>query len=148
MEDFAKKARKAGAKMSFALATLALVFTLGLSAVPSVSVFAGDDAKNACSGASDKGLMGYKNCGRGTNSPDNLFGDGGWITTIINIALFIVGIASVIMIIYSGIRYTTSRGEGKAVESAKNTMLYAIMGLIIAIVAYALINFVISSIAK
>ena len=131
---------------AFAVAGVALVFSLGLASI----VPAAADTKCLGDGKTPvtPSLMDYQNCGQGNNTPNNLFGSGGWITTIINIALFIVGIASVIMIIYSGIRYTTSRGEGKAVESAKNTMLYAIMGLIIAIVAYALINFVISSIAK
>ena len=80
----------------------------------------------------------------GDGTPDELFGTGGIFTTIINIILFIVGILSVIMLIYGGIRYATSAGESGRVTSAKNTVLYAIVGLIVAILAYAIVNFVIT----
>ena len=82
----------------------------------------------------------------GNGQQNNLTGSGGVITTIINIMLFVIGIACVIMIVYGGIRYTISRGEPEAVKSAKNTILYAIVGLVIAILAYAIVNFVIGGI--
>lgn len=66
----------------------------------------------------------------------------------INIMLFIVGMASVIMIIYGGIRYTVSAGNESSVKTAKNIILYAIVGLVISILAYALVNFVITNLAK
>lgn len=59
--------------------------------------------------------------------------------------LFLVGVLSVIMLIFGGLRYIISRGESKAVESAKNTILYAIVGLIVAIMSYAIVNFVVTS---
>ena len=59
--------------------------------------------------------------------------------------LFIIGAISVIMLIIGGIRYTTSNGDQQAVQNAKNTILYAVVGLVIAILAFAAINFVISS---
>ena len=87
------------------------------------------------------------NCAAGNGQQTgSLFGSGGIITNVINIMLFIVGILCVIMIIYSGIRYVTSRGDPKEVEGAKNTLMYAIVGLIIAIVAFALVNWVFTSI--
>lgn len=60
--------------------------------------------------------------------------------------LFIVGFLSVIMLIFGGLRYIISGGNSAAVTSAKNTILYAIVGLIIAIFAYAIVNFVIGSV--
>ena len=46
------------------------------------------------------------------------------------------------MIIYGGIQYTTSAGDSGKVTNAKNTILYAIVGLIVSILAYAIVNFV------
>lgn len=66
----------------------------------------------------------------------------------VNIMLFAVGILAVIMLIYGGIRYVLSGGDSGAVSSAKKTILYAVVGLIVAILAYAIVNFVITTIAK
>lgn len=65
------------------------------------------------------------------------------IGTVVNTMLFIVGVLAVIMIIYSGIRYITAHGDKGQVESAKNTLIYSIVGLVVAIVAYAIVNWVI-----
>ena len=75
--------------------------------------------------------------------PTELFDDGGIVTTVINTMLFIVGILAVIMIIYAGIRYTTAHGDKGQVESAKNTLMYSIVGLVVAIIAYAVVNWVV-----
>ena len=68
----------------------------------------------------------------------------GIFTDIVNAALFLIGAISVIMIIYGGIRYTISGGDAKNVTAAKNTILYAIVGIIVAILAFAIVNFVIT----
>ena len=65
------------------------------------------------------------------------------VGTVVNTMLFIVGVLAVIMIIYSGIRYITAHGDKGQVESAKNTLIYSIVGLVVAIVAYAIVNWVI-----
>lgn len=64
---------------------------------------------------------------------------------IVNILLFLLGAIAVIMIVIGGIRYATSNGDQSAITSAKNTILYAVIGLIVAIMAYAIVNFVIQS---
>jgi hypothetical protein len=81
-------------------------------------------------------------CAKGAETPPTLFGDGGIFTTIVNILLFIIGAISVIMLIIGGIRYTISGGDSSAVTSAKNTIMYAIVGIIVAVLAYAIVNFV------
>lgn len=81
----------------------------------------------------------------GNNLPTTLTGTGGVFTTVVNIALFIIGALSVIMLIYGGIRYTVSGGDSGSVTSAKNTILYAIIGLVVAIFAYAIVNWVIGA---
>lgn len=65
---------------------------------------------------------------------------------IINTLLFITGMVAVIMIVIGGLRYVTSNGDQNAVSSAKNTVLYAIIGLVVAIMAYAIVNFVVTNI--
>ena len=82
---------------------------------------------------------------RGEGQSANLFGDNGIFKVITNAALFIIGAVSVLMLIYGGIRYTISAGDSKAVTDAKNTILYAIIGIIVALLAYAIVNFVLSS---
>ena len=82
---------------------------------------------------------------RGTQQPANLFGDTGVFSTISSVLLFIVGAIAVIMIIIGGLRYVISGGDATQVQAAKNTILYALVGIIIAILAYAAVNFVIGS---
>lgn len=77
--------------------------------------------------------------------PSDLFGETGAFKQITNTILYIVGIVAVVMLIVGGIRYVVSGGDSKKVTDAKNTVLYAIIGLVIAFFAYAIVNFVISS---
>lgn len=77
--------------------------------------------------------------------PRDLFGDNGVFKQVTNTILYIVGIIAVIMLIIGGIRYVTSGGDAKKVTDAKNTVLYAIIGLVIAFLAFAIVNFVISA---
>lgn len=77
--------------------------------------------------------------------PENLFGDAGVFKTITNTVLYIVGVVAVIMLIIGGIKYVISGGDAKKVTDAKNTVLYAIIGLIIAFLAFAIVNFVITT---
>ena len=66
------------------------------------------------------------------------------VKNIVNIFLYAVGVLSVIMLIWGGIRYTTSAGDSNKVTSAKNTVLYAVVGLVVAILAWAIVNMVIT----
>lgn len=77
--------------------------------------------------------------------PSDLFGDNGVFKQITNTILYIVGIVAVIMLIVGGIRYVVSGGDAKKVTDAKNTILYAIIGLIICFLAFAIVNFVIAA---
>jgi len=70
---------------------------------------------------------------------------GGLIRNIINILLYLIGAIAVIMIIIGGIRYTTSNGDASNTKSAKDTILYAVVGLVVAILAFAIVNFVLTS---
>ena len=65
------------------------------------------------------------------------------VKNVINILLWAIGIVSVIMLIIGGFRYVTSNGDSSQVTAAKNTIMYSVIGLIIAIFAYAIVNFVV-----
>lgn len=67
---------------------------------------------------------------------------------ITNIILYIMGAVAVIMIIIGGFRYVTAGGDSGSVTAAKNTILYAVIGLIVALLAYAIVNFVVDSFSK
>ena len=67
------------------------------------------------------------------------------IRRIVNLLSVIVGIVAVIMIIIGGFRYVTSGGSDASVTGAKNTILYAVIGLIIVALAQLLVNFVLSN---
>lgn len=93
----------------------------------------------------DGGAVGGVNAARGTGVPSNLAnGDGSIIRRGINLMLYGIGILSVVMLIYGGFLYIVSGGQKEKVTSAKNTILYAVIGLLIAIFAYAIIHFVIN----
>jgi len=79
------------------------------------------------------------------NQPESLFGLNGIFTTISNLLLYTIGALSVLMIIVGGIRYVLSGGKEASVTKAKNTVLYAIIGLIVALLSYAIINFVLDT---
>jgi hypothetical protein len=75
-------------------------------------------------------------------------GDQVWtvLKGIINLLITIAGIVSVIMIIVGGIKYSTSGGDAKAISSGKDTLVYAVVGLVISVMAFAIVNFVLGKI--
>lgn len=64
------------------------------------------------------------------------------IRNIINILLYIVSVVSIIMIIVGGMRYILSSGDSGKVASAKNTVVYAAVGLIVAVFSWVIVNLV------
>jgi len=124
---------------------------LGLLMVPMMVLSIASTA--GATAASDKMKDGAGNINTGAtclftkideNNPENNCEDG-VVTKGINTALFVIGALAVIMLIYGGIRYTISAGDSKQVEAAKNTILYAIIGIIVALLAGAIVNFVLTN---
>lgn len=123
-----------------ALASFAGSTALALVAVfvpTSGTVFAQNSAQDGVDAANPGG-----------NVPTTLFGQDSIFTTIVNVLLFVIGAISVIMLIIGGIRYTISAGDSGNVTAAKNTIMYAIIGLVIAFLAFAIVNWVLGSITK
>ena len=133
------------------LQSLLIVPVLALG-VGFAAVIPANNASAACTGT-DLSLQGGATCAQGKDQQGNascLFGGvgcsgDGIFKTITNVLLFLIGAISVIMLIIGGIRYVVSGGDSSAVTGAKNTILYAIVGIVVAILAYALVNFVIGS---
>lgn len=88
-------------------------------------------------------------CPDGVSGSSAICGDESEATDVvgrlINVFLFVIGALSVIMIVHSGLKYTTSRGDPEQIKSAKNTLLYAVTGVIVALLAYSIVNFVVGA---
>jgi len=70
------------------------------------------------------------------------------IKTVINIFSFVVGVVAVIMIIVGGFRYITSGGDSGNVSNAKNTIIYAIIGLVVVALAQLIVQFVLNRVTS
>lgn len=115
----------------------ALVAGVSTAVAPTSSVF----AINVFDGCGNGGNGNAAVCkAAGTDNATSM------TTNIINTMLFILGILTVIMIIFGGIRYVTSAGDASKVKAAKDTVLYSVVGLVVAILSYAIVNFVVVSI--
>lgn len=68
------------------------------------------------------------------------------VASIISALLWIIGAIAVIMIVIAGIKYTTSNGDANKIQSAKNTLLYAVIGVVVAVLGQAIIIFVVDRI--
>ncbi len=96
-------------------------------------------AEGTCDSASSCAKSGADEVGSTGSSSTSV---GGIIKTVVSIMLFLLGAICVIMIIIGGIRYATSQGDKANLTGAKNTILYAVVGLVVAIAAYAIVDFV------
>ncbi|QQR51003.1 hypothetical protein IPF89_04510 [Candidatus Saccharibacteria bacterium] len=118
-------------------ATSIIALVVGIGLVVGSTTFAADCTSAATcigTGANTAG-------GSGQN------GDlGGLIKTVVNTLLYVLGAAAVLMSVIGGIRYVTSQGDPAHIKSAKDTILYSVIGLIVAILAYALVNFVVTNV--
>jgi hypothetical protein len=106
-----------------------LAITLGVLAAP-VAVSAVDNFP-ACNGVTDSLV-----CKNSTTTAQPI------IKTVINTLVFLVGIVSVIVMIIGGIMYTVSAGNAGTVTKAKSTIVYALVGMVVAFLAYAIVNWV------
>ncbi len=68
------------------------------------------------------------------------------LTTLLNLLTMIVGILTVVMLMISGIRFVTANGDSNSITSAKNTLIYALVGLIIVGFAQAIVKLILERI--
>lgn len=93
--------------------------------------------QNACAGLTQ--LNGSVDCSSGAST-----GVSKIITTVVNILSIIVGFVAVIMIIVAGFKYITSSGDSNNINSAKNTLIYVLVGVLIVVMAQAIVHFVVN----
>lgn len=127
-------------RIKYAILTLILVTGCGLLAtIPTINVTAANPLIKACDnivvGAPEPEIC------KEIKKP-NQFGI--YVGKIVNALLYVIGAVSVLAIIISGILYTTSGGDAALITKAKNTLLYSVVGLLVAIMAYAIVNFVVN----
>lgn len=97
------------------------------------------DLFKGCSGVKDNsGVCSEKNKGKSGVTSKAKKG--------INAAIYVLGILSVLMVILGGFLYTISNGDASRIATAKNTLMYAIIGLVVAILSFAIVNFVLKKI--
>lgn len=119
------------------IAALALLVASAFIVVPATSVGA--------AGALD-GVCGQAGSGTGVceeNQKSENANTNSLVNDIVNVLLYVIGALSVVMLIVGGILYATSNGDSSNITKAKNTILYSIVGLVVAFLAYAIINWVV-----
>lgn len=120
-------------------------FAIALSAL-SLVVLVGASLPHSAHAAVDV----FQNCGSNSGTAvckatdDKLFGANSVWTNILNTLTFVTGAISALMIVIGGLRYTISGGDQGSISSAKNTILYAVVGLILSLMSYAIVNFVLT----
>jgi hypothetical protein len=120
-------------RIKLIVASFAFLFSVGLTFATVAPVGAINVTTDACTANPDSAIC---------KSTGNDIGT--IINKVVNVLLYVLGIIAVIMMIIGGIRYTTSQGDAKQVADAKNTILYAVIGLVVAFSAYAVVNWVIA----
>jgi hypothetical protein len=112
-------------------------------AVPALASAQPDIQSNVC-GGSTLTVTNTGGCAQTQAGTDSI---NRFITDIVNVFSVIVGVVAVIMIIVGGFRYITSGGDSNNISSAKNTIIYAIIGLIIVALAQFIVQFVLNKVA-
>jgi len=130
-------------KIKNRLAIISSLIALGFPiAAPAMAFAAAPDIQgNLCQGANLQVNGNNQNCATGADRSTLQ----SKLATIINLLSILIGVVAVIMIIYGGFRYITSGGDATRVGNAKNTILYAIIGLIIVALAQVIVKFVLNT---
>lgn len=128
------------------LSAIAAVLTvLGLSSVATMSpAYA---AKIPCPNGTFEDD--YSKCSTYNGQNDGVFSNSdlmGTLTIVINVVVGVIGFVAVVMIVMGGIGFATSQGDAAKVTKARNTILYGVVGLVVALLAFAVVNFVLNSI--
>lgn len=108
---------------------------LVLSAFAATGAWLGDATSQITSGLTDA-------CSGGGGACNDKSTVASILGNLADVLIYLVGAIAVIMIIVGGLRYVTSNGDAKQAESARNTMLYAAIGVVLAMAAYAIVTFV------
>ena len=122
------------------ITSLVTIAAIGLAvfAAPVYAASCGDGT------AAGEAMCGVSQVDTSGTSSDTIYDT---VKTIINVLLFVVGIIAVIMIIWGGISYVLSAGATDKAKQARDTIVYSVVGLVVSIVAFAIVQFVFSSLS-
>lgn len=123
-------------KILLLIAPLMIFASVGLAMSQKLLAF--DPFQGTCSD------QGQQSPGCNHTSTDPVSGKDGIITKAVQILAILTGVAAVIVIIIGGFNFVTSGGDPQKVSTAKNTILYAVIGLIVAVLAQAVVVLVLS----
>lgn len=133
-------------KLWLASLSLFVMFSLGM-AVPALAQSTQDQINNGlCSGSNLQFTENPGQCNVAGTDATSKIND--IVHTIVNLLSAVVGIVAVIMIIVGGFRYITSGGNDTSVTAAKNTILYAIIGLVVVALAQIIVRFTLSKLTN
>ncbi|MBX4190708.1 pilin [Candidatus Saccharibacteria bacterium] len=125
-------------KLKLLMLTFSSLFMLAAPVAVTTSVSALDITGHVCKGTEGKVTGASPKCTAGLSTFD------AYVTFALNLLSIIVGIAAVFMIIFAGLRYITSGGKEEGVKNAKNTILYAVIGLVVVALAQIIVHFVLT----
>jgi ABC-type Fe3+ transport system permease subunit len=125
-------------RIKYLILTLGVIAGFGLALIPATAGASWDPFVGSCDSAAAQKTAPCQD--RTGNKVSDI------VKIIVNTLLYLLAAVSVVVIIIAGITYTTSGGDSALVTKAKNTLLYAVVGLVVAILAYAIVNYVISAI--
>lgn len=120
-------------RMKYLLLSIGIIAGFGLAILPVANSAAANTVFQACGTGSTSPVCADQN---GTKMAEN-------VKLITNTLLYILGAVAVIVIILAGISYVTSTGDPAAITKAKSSLTYAVIGLAVAILAYAIVNYVV-----
>ncbi len=126
----------------------AALMVLGLGSIATLSPAYADNDSAFCANGKPALNGDISNCdewkgGSGISNNNDLMGI---LTTIINVIVGVIGFVAVVMIVVGGIGFVTSQGDTSKVAKARNTILYGVVGLVVALLAFAIVNFVLSAV--
>ena len=115
--------------------TLIIASTISIITLSTTPVLAANN--DICSSSAAKDVKEAAGCyGTGNQLPNV-------IVNILNGVIAVAGVIAVIFVVVGGVQYMTSSGDAGKIKKAKDTILYAIIGLIVCVLSYAIVNFVI-----
>lgn len=135
-------------RLSTLITGLAITIALSLGlAAPAFAQTAQDQINNGlCAGSNLQFTENPGQCSAASSDATTKINN--LVKTVVNLLSAVVGIVAVIMIIVGGFRYVTSGGNDTSVTAAKNTILYAIIGLIVVALAQIIVRFTLSKLTN
>ncbi len=128
-------------KIKIAMCGLAVAMVGATTLMPAASVSAESavDATIQTKAEKAKGFLGS------SEQNSDLMGT---LQAIVNVVIGIIGFVAVVMTVIGGFQYTLSAGDAGKVKKAKDTILYGIIGLVVALLSFAIVNFVLTNVLK